>query len=345
MTQELLHNKFDRPTLEAKIAKESFERKTISFYRYFLIADPSQLRDTLYREWESLGCLGRIYLAEEGVNAQMSIPLPNWQQFEKSLEKYFPNVPLKIALADEQASFVKLCIKVKKRILADGLDDGAYDVTNVGKHLSARDFNEAMEQDDTVIVDMRNAYESEVGYFKGAVKPDVLSFSEQLPVVTEMLQGKEDQKILLYCTGGIRCEKTSAWLKHKGFKDVNQLHGGIIDYVRQVKEDELESKFIGKNFVFDDRLGERVTDDVVAHCHICGTKADTQRNCKWKYCHTLHVSCDTCFEKYDGCCSEECLTAMNEPIVDPKWLVKKDPLAAKRNTRRVAPKAETESSL
>ncbi|GIR58486.1 MAG: hypothetical protein CM15mP65_10670 [Crocinitomicaceae bacterium] len=123
----------------------------------------------------------------------------------------------------------------------------------MGNHLNAKQWNEAIDKGATV-VDMRNHYESEIGHFRSAILPEAETFREELPMVEEILKGKEDENILLYCTGGIRCEKASAYLKHKGFHSVNQLYGGIINYVHEVKKDELENKFIGKNFVFDDRL-------------------------------------------------------------------------------------------
>lgn len=338
-TSRYRHNIFDRATLEQKLKLEKFERKTISFYRYTKIESPEALREELYQNWYDMGCLGRIYLAKEGINAQMSIPEHRYEEFLEGLHKLFPKIPIKAAIENSKESFLKLIIKVKKKIVADGLPHDSYDVSNVGQHLTAEEFNKAMEDDDTIVVDIRNAYESEVGYFEGALKPDVDSFKDELPVVKEMLEGQEEKKILLYCTGGIRCEKTSAWLKHHGFKDVNQLHGGIIDYVRQVKEKNLDCKFLGKNFVFDERLGERVSPDVVAHCHICGVKADHQSNCAWQGCHTLFVSCPSCFEKQEGCCTKACQETLGLPEEDKAALLKeaKAPLEAKRNPFKVPP--------
>ena len=129
-----------------------------------------------------------------------------------------------------------ILIKIKDKIVADGLDDSSFDVTDTGKHLSANEFNQAMKAPNTIVVDMRNQYESEVGHFQGAICPDADTFREELPMVKDQLKGKEDKKILLYCTGGIRCEKASAYLKHNGFKDTNQLHGGIIEYKNEIEK-------------------------------------------------------------------------------------------------------------
>lgn len=319
-----LYNKYDKKILKQRLMEEKFQRKTISFYRYVIIDDPLCLRDELYKEWSDLNVFGRIYLAKEGVNAQMSIPEENWEAFVEQLNKHkiFEKMPFKIAVEDDGKSFYKLMVKVRKKIVGDGLDDGTFDVTNVGKHLSAEEFNQAMEQEGTIVVDMRNHYESEVGHFEGAVCPEADTFREELPMVEDMLQDKKDNKLLLYCTGGIRCEKASAYFKSKGFNDVNQLHGGIIDYVRQIKENKLENKFKGKNFVFDERLGERITEEIISECHQCGKPCDTHTNCANDDCHLLFIQCEECKEKYNGCCTPNCQEIAALPIEEQRKMRK-----------------------
>ena len=195
--------------------------------------------------------------------------------------------------------------------MADGLSENDYDVTNVGKHLGAREWNEAIENGATV-VDMRNHYESEIGKFEGAICPEVETFKEELPLVKDMLNGKEDEQVLLYCTGGIRCEKASAYLKNYGFNNVSQLHGGIIDYVRQIKEDnKIQNKFLGKNFVFDERRGERISSDVISNCHQCGETCDIHTNCRNVNCNLLFLQCQKCKDKHESCCSVECIEVAN----------------------------------
>lgn len=303
-----LWNKYDKRVLKEKLKNEPFKRITVSFYRYVIINEAGKTRDELYRQMEALNIFGRIYLATEGINAQISVPEHHWNDFVQLLNAYpeFRDIPLKIAVEDDGKSFYKLKVKVRKKIVADGLDDNSFDVTNVGRHLTAREFNEAMEQEGTVVVDMRNHYESEVGHFDGAICPDADTFREELPMVLNELEDKKDKKILLYCTGGIRCEKASAYLRHHGFKDVNQLLGGIIDYTRQVKQEGLDNKFIGKNFVFDERLGEKITDDVISHCHQCEAACNTHTNCKNDDCHLLFIQCESCAAAMSGCCSAEC---------------------------------------
>ena len=308
-----MFNKLSKEQGEKLLEKEDFKRKTVSFYRYVILDNPNKLRDQLYEDWNKLSVLGRIYLAHEGINAQLSVPKNNWKKFVKDVNEHhqFSDVPFRIAVEDNGKSFYKLTIKVRKQIVADGLKIDEYDVTNVGNHLDAKSWNEAMRNGATV-VDMRNHYESEIGKFKGAICPDVETFKEELPKVKEMLYGKEKEQILLYCTGGIRCEKTSAYLKHYGFKNVNQLHGGIIDYARQLNEnDSLENNFQGKNFVFDERRGERISNDVVSSCHQCGEPYDTHVNCKNVNCNLLFLQCENCKTKYENCCSIECIEVVN----------------------------------
>jgi UPF0176 protein len=310
-----LHNKIDKRILKERLQNEPFKRFTISFYRYVYIDSPQEFRDNLYREWEGLNCFGRIYIAHEGINAQMSIPEHHREAFFEKLEKhdYLKHMPIKYAVEDDGKSFYKLIIKVRDKVLADGVEDHTYDVTNVGNHLSALDFHNALDSEDTVVVDVRNHYESEIGYFENALKPDADTFREEMQMLPEMLNDKKDKKVLLYCTGGIRCEKASAYLKHHGFEDVNQLHGGVIEYARQIKQMGLESKFKGKNFVFDERLGESIDGCVVSHCHQCGNPADTHTNCNNDDCHLLFIQCDLCKEKYNGCCTTDCQEIIELP--------------------------------
>lgn len=289
------------------LACENFERRVISFYRYVHIVDPVTLRHELFAEWQELGCFGRIYLSQEGINAQMSVPEPRFEEFKELLykRKYFTDVPFKVGIEQKHDAFWKLTVKVKKQIVADGLVPGEYDVTNVGTHLSAREFNQKIDEG-AIVVDMRNNYESAIGKFEGAITPNAFTFREELPVAADLLKGKEDQEVLLYCTGGIRCEKASSYLKHKGFKKVHQLLGGIIDYKHQVEKENLESKFKGKNFVFDERIGERITNDVLGKCYQCGVAADDYVNCAETACNLLFIQCASCNQKMSGFCSETC---------------------------------------
>ena len=293
------------------------ERLTLSFYAYAKISDPKKFRDNLFIAWNALDALGRIYVAKEGINAQMSIPAENFEAFRDTLEVYdfMKGIRLNVAVEQDNHSFLKLTIKVRNKIVADGLNDETFDVTNKGIHLKAQEFNDLLGDPNTIVVDFRNHYESEVGHFEGAITPDVENFRESLPIINDQLQDyKEDKNLLMYCTGGIRCEKASAYFKHQGFKNVYQLEGGIIEYTRQIKEEGIESKFIGKNFVFDHRLGERITDDIISQCHQCGKPCDNHTNCANDACHLLFIQCDECKEAMENCCSIECLDTYHLPL-------------------------------
>mgnify|MGYP003603896209 FL=1 len=292
------------------------QRLTLSFYAYAKIENPKQFRDELFIAWNALDALGRIYVAHEGINAQMSVPADQFDAFRDTLEVYdfLRGIRLNVAVEQDDHSFLKLTIKVRPKIVADGLNDESFDVTNKGVHLKAREFNQLLEDPNTIVVDFRNHYESEVGHFQGAITPDVETFRESLPIINEQLQDfKEDKNLLMYCTGGIRCEKASAYFKHQGFKNVYQLEGGIIEYTHQIKEENIESKFIGKNFVFDHRLGERITDDIVSQCHQCGKPCDNHTNCANDACHLLFIQCDECKAAMENCCSTECLDIIHLP--------------------------------
>ncbi|MEM9023203.1 MAG: rhodanese-related sulfurtransferase [Bacteroidota bacterium] len=322
-----LHNKVDKKVLKQRLADEPFRRITLSFYRYVHLEDPAAMRDRLYAGWEALQVFGRIYVAREGINAQLSVPEHQWEAFAQDLQSLEPfrDMPLKIAREDDGKSFYKLIVKVRKKLVADGLEDGTFDVTNVGQHLTAREFNDLMGEPDAVVVDMRNHYESEIGHFEGAICPDVDTFREELPAVLQLLQEQRESKVMLYCTGGIRCEKASAYLKHHGFGQVYQLHGGIIDYARQVEEEGLDNRFVGKNFVFDERLGERISGEVISKCHQCGAPADTHTNCANQACHQLFIQCAACAEKQAGCCSDACTEIIRLPEDTQRELRKHQP--------------------
>lgn len=319
-----LYNRVNGRILKEKLHSQPQNRLTVSFYKYHHIEDTTKFRNELYLGLDSMNVLGRIYIANEGINGQISIPKDTFENFREYLHSipFLNGIRLNTAIDDNGKSFFKLKIQIRKKIVADGLDDSSFDVTNGGVHLNAKAFNTLSEKSDTVIVDMRNHYESEVGHFKNAICPDVDTFREELQVVEKMLDKHREKDIIMYCTGGIRCEKASAWMKHRGFKNVFQLDGGIIEYARQVKEQGLENKFIGKNFVFDERLGERITDDIISKCHQCGKPCDDHTNCKNDGCHLLFIQCRECATKFEGCCSEECQHVISLPSAEQKALRK-----------------------
>jgi len=318
-----LYNKKSKQELINNLNSELFERITCSFYNYIPIESPQILRDNIYSTFESLKIFGRVYIASEGINAQISVPDYYWKKFIVELKKIksIKNIPIKKAV-NEGTSFYKLVIKVKKEIVAYGLSDDQYDMNKIGQYLTPQEFNEAIEEENTIVIDMRNFYESEVGKFKNAEIPLVEKSKELLPEVRRMLDGKEGKQVLLYCTGGIRCEKASSYLIKSGINNVKQLQGGIIQYAHDIRKNGMKSKFIGKNFVFDARLGERITDDVIANCHICGKPTDNHHDCNYDACHILFIQCVDCSTKLDGCCSEECKENALKPFEEQKEMRK-----------------------
>ncbi len=319
-----LHNTINGEELKEKIRNSQESRATISFYKYAKIANPQLFRDHLFFYWSKLQVLGRIYVAKEGINAQISVPTENIGAFKANLDSisFLENIRLNYAVEDNGKSFFKLAIKVRDKIVADGLNDDLFDVSTPGNYLQVEEFNALTDQEDTILIDMRNHYESEVGHFEGAWCPDVDTFRDQLPLVIDELSDKKDKPIVMYCTGGIRCEKASAYLKHKGFRDVYHLEGGIIKYARDAKQLGVRNKFVGKNFVFDDRLNERITNDIIAHCHQCGEPFDHHTNCLNKACNLLFIQCPQCAEKYSRTCSETCQHIASLPEEEQKELRK-----------------------
>ena len=316
-------------------------RLTMSFYKYAHIDNPKLFRDYLFIHWNNYNVLGRIYVATEGINAQLSVPAKHFEEFKEMLDEisFLRNVRLNIAVEQNNKSFLKLKIKVRDKIVADGLRDGEFDVTECGTHVDAQSFNDLISKPDTLLVDMRNHYESEIGHFEGAITPDVDTFRDSLPLIEKDLQQhKKDKNIVMYCTGGIRCEKASAYFKYKGFENVYQLEGGIIEYARQVKQQGLDNKFRGKNFVFDERRAEQISDDVISICHQCGSPCDRHVNCANEACHLLFIQCTACEDAHNGCCSDKCSDIVQLPEDHQKRLRK-----GKKNSNKIFKKGRSET--
>ncbi len=318
----VLHNRVSQKELKERLYKEAEPRKTISFYQYYTLKNPQEFRDELYKGLSPLNVFGRIYVACEGINAQVSVPSSNYEAFKEYLYSFsfLNSIRLNIAVDDDGKSFWVLKIKVRKKIVADGIENESFSMERKGKYVTAAQMNELMQDENTIVVDMRNHYEYEVGHFVNAIEVASDTFREQLPMAADMLKDKKDKNIIMYCTGGIRCEKASAYMLHNGFNNVFHLEGGIINYAKEVAENNLESKFTGKNFVFDDRLGERITEDIISRCHQCGEASDTHTNCRNDSCHLLFIQCDKCANKYDGCCTTQCQTIYNLPSEEQKKL-------------------------
>ncbi|MBS1609015.1 MAG: rhodanese-related sulfurtransferase [Bacteroidetes bacterium] len=315
----ILHNRISSEELKKRLYEEKEPRTTISFYRYFGIENPQQFRDELYKGLFQLNVFGRIYIAQEGINAQISVPSLNFVRFKNYLYSIpeLNGIRLNIAVNDGK-SFWVLKVKVREKIVADGINDPGFDMSKKGKYVTASQMNELMNEPGTVVIDMRNHYEYEVGHFENAIEIPSDTFREQLPMAVDMMKRDKEKNIIMYCTGGIRCEKASAFMLHNGFKNVFHLEGGIINYAKEINQSGMENKFIGKNFVFDERLGERITEDIIAKCHQCGKPADTHVNCVNNGCHLLFIQCEECKQKYEGCCSKECNDIIHLPAEEQK---------------------------
>ena len=317
-----LYNKKNKQDLKKKVQLESFKRITCSFYKYTSLRNIEDLRDQFYISWNNLEILGRVYISKEGINAQISIPEHNIETFKKNLylNDPFKDIDIKPAI-EEGTSFYKLTIKVKKEIVAYKINKNEYNMNNRGTHLNYKEYNKAIDNG-AIIVDIRNRYESEIGKFEGAITPDIDRSEDLLPEIKKMLNKNKKEKILMYCTGGIRCEKASAYLIHHGFKDVNQLQGGIVQYAHDVKRNKAKNKFIGKNFVFDHRLGENITDHIISYCNQCEISCNNYTNCTNQSCHILFIQCEKCHKKFGGCCSKECCEFNKLPKEKQKKLFK-----------------------
>lgn len=320
----VLHNRVSQQELKERLMKENVRRITISFYQYFVIPDPQQFRNDLYKALNPIDVFGRIYIAGEGINAQISVPEPHFQILKDTLFVIpgLAGLRLNIAVDDDGKSFWVLKIKVRNKIVADGINDPGFSMKQKGKYVTAEEFNKMTSLPQTIVIDMRNHYEYEVGHFQKAIEIPSDTFRQQLPMAAEMMKENKDQNIIMYCTGGIRCEKASAYMLHRGFKNVFHLEGGIVHYANQVSALGLENKFTGKNFVFDNRMGERISNEVIAKCHQCGQPADTHVNCANEGCHLLFIQCEKCAEKYEQCCSTECREIIHLPVEEQRELRK-----------------------
>ncbi|RYH29157.1 hypothetical protein EON65_09520 [archaeon] len=300
---------------------ESSTYTLVSFYAFSNITDPEELSQVLRSLWEPFKALGRIYIAEEGVNAQMAVPSNSFADFVKATQTLALfsssrfNVDHEMSTADfhSQQVFKNLHIRVREQIVADGLVGEGLDWSRSGTELSPLDWHASLDNPNAVILDCRNTYETDVGRFKGAIPLNTTFFRESWTALEEVLKDvPPTTPVLTYCTGGIRCVKINAYLEQKmGFNNTYRLKGGIISYAKtlesqaselkgksgeiatpivitphlpmpydsQFQRDVKDSKFLGINYVFDDRMGARVTADVFAKCESCGQSCDAFTNC------------------------------------------------------------------
>ncbi|WP_110112443.1 rhodanese-related sulfurtransferase [Bacillus sp. CGMCC 1.16541] len=283
--------------------------QVLLYYKYVTIEDPAVFRDEHFAFCEELGLKGRILIAHEGMNGTVSGTLEQTEAYMTAMKNdpRFSDMIFKIEPYHEHA-FKKLKVKVKPEIVNLSLEKDVNPNATTGKHLSPKEFYEAMQQDDVLILDARNTYEYDLGHFKNAIRPDIETFRELPNWIRENLSEHKDKKVLTYCTGGIRCEKFSGFLVDEGFEDVSQLHGGIITYGY---DEEVKGRlWDGKCYVFDERISVPVnrTEEatVVGKCYYCGEPEERYVKCGNPDCNDHLLLCEECEHEHLRSCSSEC---------------------------------------
>ncbi|KAF9545451.1 hypothetical protein EC957_010981 [Mortierella hygrophila] len=318
---------------------------TLSYYQFRPIPQKEDLLKIQYfflTDLRAMDVVGRIYVSAEGINAQISCPKDRVEDFKDYYATQWPifdKIRFNPAMSEGKA-FKKLHVRIKGQLVADGIDNSSFDIYNEPTYLTPEEWHNELSSQTTppILIDMRNHYESSIGHFEHAIRPDVTTFKENVDAMLDICKGKEDQEIYMYCTGGIRCTRSGALLKSSGFKSVKMLRGGVTAYGRYIQdqreqqiaegrgEEEVKSIYKGKNFTFDKRLGEPITDEVLATCHICGTACDTYSNCSNMACNLLMISCPACQQKHQGTCgSGSCVEMVQELNEKQKKIDKNHP--------------------
>lgn len=281
--------------------------QTLLYYCYSHIEDAEQYAEDHLKFCKDLGLTGRIIVADEGLNGTVSGTKEQCKAYMDYVyaDGRFAATEFKIDNVEEP-SFMKMHCRYKSEIVHSGLrDPNIIDPTQkTGKHLEPQEFLDMKDRDDVVVLDVRSNYEHSMGKFKNAITLDIENFRDFPAMINELAQYK-DKKILTYCTGGIKCEKASALLLHEGFKDVYQLHGGIIKYGKEAGGEDFE----GKCYVFDNRIAvdvNSVNPVIISTCRSCGTTTSKMINCANPECNEHFTQCDACGEQLDGCCSTTC---------------------------------------
>jgi predicted sulfurtransferase len=291
--------------------------KIILFYKYIHIKNPEAMRDWQRELCEKLGLKGRILIGEEGINATVGGSPKAADQYVATMKAHelFADVDYKESMADSD-SFPKLKVKVRSEIVRLGIDPKLLTPENGGKHLTPEQTHKLLSEkpEDLVILDARNAFEAKIGKFENAIVPDIETFREFPDYVEKNLEQFKDKQVLMYCTGGIRCERASALLKSKNVaKEVYQIEGGIHRYVEKFPD----GFFRGKNYVFDGRIAMKVNDDILSNCELCQNPCDDYTNCINAFCNKQFTACSSCLEKTNNTCCITCqeLVGKQEVVV------------------------------
>lgn len=290
--------------------------KVILYYNFVVIKDPEQFCREHKRTCQTLNLFGRIYIAGEGINGTLAgtqEQIESYKNFLLALEG-FGNTEFKEDDSD-YVPFVKLVVKTRPEIVTLKTNEKFDIQKDGGKHLSPAQWKEVLDSNEEyILLDIRNDYESKIGHFEGAIRPDEKNFYD-FPTWLDKTELDKNKKVLMYCTGGIRCEKFSALMKKKGFKDVNQLHGGIVSYAKEVGD----AHFQGKCFVFDDRLAVPIQKDQqepLTKCEITGQPCDSYLNCANPDCNRLFICSPEGALKYEGGCCQECMQSPRKRPLD-----------------------------
>lgn len=283
--------------------------RILLYYKFVPIADPQALAAVHLAYCKRLGLRGRILIAPEGINGTCSGTPEQTTAYQNLMEQIplFRGMVYKVD-ESEQHAFEKIFVRAKKELVTFRLEDDVDPNQSTGKRLKPKQFFEKLQDPEVIVIDGRNAYEYDIGHFRGAIRPNLESSREFPQWIRENLHAYKNKPIITYCTGGIRCEKLSGFLLKEGFTDVSQLDGGIVTYG---KDPEVQGRlFDGKCYVFDKRVSVKVNhtdeDCIVGKCHHCGKAEDRYVNCANDYCHLQHICCPACEEEHQRFCSPAC---------------------------------------
>ncbi|KAI8361223.1 Rhodanese-like domain-containing protein [Mortierella sp. GBAus27b] len=282
------------------------------------------LREEIFLQLVQYDITGRVYVAKDGINLHLCTPVEHMEALQSTiqelvLDRYGKGLDGAIwnfsCEEPGERVFERLRVAVKSQLVADGrLGSWSVQDSAPPQYLEPAEFHARLDQvgGKTLLVDMRNHFENEVGRFETSIKMDCTTFRENMDLLDELLEGRDkSEEIMMVCTGGIRCSISGRYLKQKGYKDVKMLKGGITSYGRWIRSNpEVKSHFVGKNFTFDGRRGERITQDVISTCHQCHSPHDHITNCANTRCHVLFIQCPNCRQKWSNTCGPECQEAV-----------------------------------
>jgi len=310
--------------------------RILLYYKYVSIADTKQMREWQRKLCSKLGLKGRILIGQEGINGTVGGTIEATKQYIQEMKQHplFSDIDFKESEGDAD-HFPRLRVAVRKEIVTLGIDPHEITPKDTGKHLSPDEVHELIEKKknkDLVILDARNNYESAIGTFEGAVTPDIENFRDFPEYIDKNADTFKNKEVLMFCTGGIRCERATALLKKKNIaKEVYQIKGGIHRYAEKYPD----GYFRGKNYVFDGRIAVKINDDVLGTCYICKIQCDEYTNCVNVQCNLQFIACKSCFKEFKNTCSKDCLEKVkNQKVAIRTKTAKIDAQHAKKSNSR-----------